>query len=185
MDAAFISTIPILMVAAIGPSLLQRHSPWSQRAYAILDEMSIRGNPSARLIRSELKQLDGELAQLLMKGNTGITLFTNPLCDPEKGSNPVGIVPPVAPGGCSQLELDFARIQLWSYLWAVDSIRYNPPLRNSSVRRSLGKTSDTAQTVRQFSRFSRFRRFRRFRAPTSASDLTTVALILLTHIQMK
>lgn len=106
MDAAVTSTIPLLMAASIDSSLLQDHSPWSQRAYAILDEMSIRGNLSAKLVRSELKQLDDELTQLLMRPNMGITLPTTPLYDPVRGTNSAGIVPPVP--GSGQLELDFA-----------------------------------------------------------------------------
>lgn len=95
LDAAFMSTIPLLMAAAIDSSLLQDHSPWSQRAYTILDDMSIRGNLSARLIQSELKQLDDKLAQVLTKGNMAMTLSTNNLCRPGRSSESVlGIFPP-------------------------------------------------------------------------------------------
>lgn len=97
------------MAAAIDPSLIHDHSPWSQRAYAILDNMSVRGNLSARLIRSELKQLDDELAQLLVKGNMTMTLPTNDTRGSGRDSNPAGIVPPVTPGGYNHsLEPDFA-----------------------------------------------------------------------------
>ena len=83
------------MTAAIDSSLLQDHSPWSQRAYTILDDMRIRGNLSARLIQSELKQLDDDLAQVLTKGNMAMTLSTNTLCRPGRSSESVlGIFPP-------------------------------------------------------------------------------------------
>lgn len=106
MDAAFISTVPLLMAAAIDPSLLQDHSPWSQRACAILDDMSARGNVSARLIRSELKQLDDGLSQLLTKGTMAMTLSTTNFGGLGQGSEPVGTVPPVAAGGYNHF--DFA-----------------------------------------------------------------------------
>lgn len=52
------------MGAAIDPSLLHDHSPWTQRAYTILDNMKARESTSAKLVLSELKYLDGGLAQL-------------------------------------------------------------------------------------------------------------------------
>lgn len=72
--------------------------------------MSARGNLSARLIRSELKQLDDELAQLLMKGSMAKDLTANtPLRGPGKGSNPQGITSPIASVEHNHsLELDFA-----------------------------------------------------------------------------
>ncbi|KAL7657948.1 hypothetical protein ACMYSQ_004088 [Aspergillus niger] len=108
MDAAFAS-ISLLMAAAIDSSILHDHSHWSQRAYAILDYMNVRGNLAAGLIQSELKQLDNELAQLLMKGNMAMTVSTTFIREPEQGSKPVGsIVPPVALAGYSRsLEPDF------------------------------------------------------------------------------
>ncbi|KAF4977143.1 hypothetical protein FZEAL_6286 [Fusarium zealandicum] len=70
LDATFTSTIVLLMAAAIDSSLLQDHSPWSQRAYAIFDEMYSRGNLVADLIASELKQLEGLLSKFLVKDNS-------------------------------------------------------------------------------------------------------------------
>ncbi|KAL1846922.1 hypothetical protein Plec18170_008890 [Paecilomyces lecythidis] len=98
MDAAFTSTISLLMAAAIDISVLQDHSPWSQRAYVIFDDMAVHGNLSARLVKSELKQLDDELAQLLMKGNAAMSLSTSTLCRPEHGSDFVDVINPVASG---------------------------------------------------------------------------------------
>lgn len=109
MDAASTSTISLLLAAAIDPSLLRDHSPWSQRAYAILGEMSIRGNLSARLIRSELKQLDDELTQLAMKENATAVLSASTHRGSREGNSPTVLVPPVALGEHSHsLELNFA-----------------------------------------------------------------------------
>ncbi|KAF5024685.1 hypothetical protein F66182_3255 [Fusarium sp. NRRL 66182] len=57
-DATFTATIALLMASAIDSSLLPDHTPWSQRAYAIFDEMSSRGNLVASMVASELKQLE-------------------------------------------------------------------------------------------------------------------------------
>lgn len=67
MGAASISTISLLLAAATDQSLLWDHSPWSRRAYAPLEDMSFRGNLSAGLIVSELRQLDDELSQLTIQ----------------------------------------------------------------------------------------------------------------------
>ncbi|PKY00984.1 hypothetical protein P168DRAFT_334887 [Aspergillus campestris IBT 28561] len=108
MDAAFISTIPLMMAATIDQSLLQDHSPWSQRAYTILEDMSTRGNICARLAQSELKQLDDELAQLFLKNNVPTALASS-IRGPEDGSGPIQILSPGAPDGYTQsLELEFA-----------------------------------------------------------------------------
>ncbi|KAF4458581.1 positive activator of transcription [Fusarium albosuccineum] len=67
LSAVFTSTIVLLMAAGIDSSLLQDHTPWSQRAYAIFDEMNSRGNLVAGMVASELKQLDGLLSKYLIK----------------------------------------------------------------------------------------------------------------------
>ncbi|RTE78623.1 hypothetical protein BHE90_006885 [Fusarium euwallaceae] len=67
LDATFTATIVLLMAAAIDSSLLQDHTPWSQRAYAIFDEMSRRGNLVSEMLASELKQLEGLLSKFLVK----------------------------------------------------------------------------------------------------------------------
>jgi hypothetical protein len=54
------------MAAAIDSSLLSDHTPWTQRAYAIFDEMSTRGNPVANMVASELQQLEGLLREFLV-----------------------------------------------------------------------------------------------------------------------
>lgn len=97
MDAASTATISLLLAAAIDPSLLRDHSPWSKRAYTILDEMNARGNLSARLIRSELKQLAGELAQLAMKENI-TTVLPASTRESREGESPVVMVPSVESG---------------------------------------------------------------------------------------
>ncbi|KAL2687759.1 hypothetical protein Neosp_005325 [[Neocosmospora] mangrovei] len=67
LDATFTATIVLLMAAAIDSSLLQDHTPWSQRAYAIFDEMSRRGNLVAEMFAAELKQLESLLSKFLVK----------------------------------------------------------------------------------------------------------------------
>lgn len=52
------------MASAIEPSLAPDHAAWSQRAYAVLEEMSSRGNTIARMHCQELKQLESLLSQL-------------------------------------------------------------------------------------------------------------------------
>lgn len=89
------------MAAAIDPSLLIDHSPWSQRAYTILDDMSSRGSRSAKLFHQELSQLDDELSQLLVKDNIQMTTPTGVLPAPEagpSGTESVDSVPTAAAG---------------------------------------------------------------------------------------
>lgn len=110
IDAAFTATTSLLMGAAIDPSLLYDHSPWTQRAYTILDDMKARGSTSAKLVLSELKYLDDELAQLSTQYNMANTLSTHLICESGQGrTGPIGIVPSLASGEYSQsLEIDFA-----------------------------------------------------------------------------
>lgn len=49
------------MMAAIDKSRLPDHAQWSQRAYAILEDMSSHGSRTAEMIRAEFKQLDDYL----------------------------------------------------------------------------------------------------------------------------
>lgn len=93
MDAVFNSTVCLLMAASIDASLLQDHSPWSQRAYGMLDEMTLRGNLSARLIQSELKQLDEELTHLEIEANMKSAQFMIPYRVPIEGGCPEENVP--------------------------------------------------------------------------------------------
>ncbi|KAJ5231277.1 fungal-specific transcription factor domain-containing protein [Penicillium citrinum] len=101
MDAAFMSTVSLLLAAAIEPSILRDHTPWSKRAYAILENMSSRGNISARLIQKELRQLDDELAQLMVGSN--LTTFLSPSLprEPHRGRNQGGTIPAVVEEGPS------------------------------------------------------------------------------------
>lgn len=86
------------MAAAIDPSLVNDHSPWSQRAYIILDDMSARGNRSSRLIQSELKQLDHELSQLLSKDDLSLAVPAGVVSTSQGGDGSVDSVPTAAPG---------------------------------------------------------------------------------------
>ncbi|KZN86679.1 putative transcriptional regulatory protein [Penicillium chrysogenum] len=96
LDATSMSTISLLLAAAIDPSLVQDHSPWTRLAYSILDYMSARGNPCARLILSESKQLDNELAQLA--SGTYLTSAALPADSRDMGSL-AAIIPSSVPGG--------------------------------------------------------------------------------------
>lgn len=108
MDAASTSTVSLLLAASIDPGLLRDHSPWSQRAYAIFDEMGIRGNLSAKLTRSELQQLDDELDRLGRKESTRLQSTTHTIHEPEEGNYLVGAAPRVAPDEHgSALQQDF------------------------------------------------------------------------------
>lgn len=64
LDAAFTSTISILMAAGIDPSLINDHTAWTTRAYSILEEIRSRGNIIAGMVKSELEQLGHHLHQL-------------------------------------------------------------------------------------------------------------------------
>lgn len=67
LNAAFTSTIAIIMAATIDASLVTDYNHWIQKAYAVLDEISSRGNTVALLIGSELRQLEDTLEHLRMK----------------------------------------------------------------------------------------------------------------------
>ncbi|KAF9884749.1 hypothetical protein FE257_001311 [Aspergillus nanangensis] len=108
IDAAFTATISLLIAAAIDPSLLHDHCPWSQRAYTILDDMTSRGNMYAKYILSELKQLDGQLAQLSMQDN--MAMAPNHLTSASgPGNEPASMMPSLASGYTTKsLEIDFS-----------------------------------------------------------------------------
>ncbi|PIG82846.1 hypothetical protein AARAC_003116, partial [Aspergillus arachidicola] len=106
MDAVFTTTISLLMAAAVDPALLPDHSPWSQRAYAILEDMIGRGNASARLVLSELRQLDGELAQVFSSEHMAISFTTSHSTESGAGNGTIGMVPSLAGDGYS--EMNFA-----------------------------------------------------------------------------
>lgn len=108
LDAASMSTISLLLAAAIDPSLVQDHSPWTRLAYSILDYMSARGNPCARLLLSESKQLDNELAHLASE--TYLTSADLP-ANPRDMSSLGVIIPSFVPGGSNHsTELELAEM---------------------------------------------------------------------------
>ncbi|RGP59949.1 hypothetical protein FLONG3_11042 [Fusarium longipes] len=84
-DATFTATIALLMAAAIDPSLLPDHTPWTQRAYAIFDEMSTRGNPVANMVASELQQLEGLLKEFLVSNEPRSFVATQGIDNPQDG----------------------------------------------------------------------------------------------------
>lgn len=74
LDAAFSSTIALLMSNATHSSLVQDHSHWMDRAYTIISEMSSRGSVIAGMIKGELKHVDSNLQQLLSSGDESVGL---------------------------------------------------------------------------------------------------------------
>ncbi|OAP59708.1 hypothetical protein AYL99_07006 [Fonsecaea erecta] len=64
LDATFTSAITLLMAAAVDPSLVKDCSLWLLRSHAVFDEMISRGNQVAKLIKSELQQLESILNRL-------------------------------------------------------------------------------------------------------------------------
>ncbi|QPC62560.1 hypothetical protein HYE67_004791 [Fusarium culmorum] len=84
-DATFTATIALLMAAAIDSSLLPDHSPWTQRAYAIFDEMGSRGNPVANMVASELQQLEGLLQEFLVHNDSRTLVAAQSHGTPREG----------------------------------------------------------------------------------------------------
>ncbi|CAJ0555221.1 Ff.00g052860.m01.CDS01 [Fusarium sp. VM40] len=83
-DATLTATIALLMASAIDSSLLPDHSPWTQRAYAILDEMGSRGNLVAPMVASELKQLEGLLRGFLLNNEARSLIATQENSTPRE-----------------------------------------------------------------------------------------------------
>ncbi|RFN53337.1 hypothetical protein FIE12Z_2401 [Fusarium flagelliforme] len=84
-DATFTATIALLMASAIDSSLLPDHTPWTQRAYSIFDEMGSRGNPVANMVASELKQLEGLLKEFLVHNESRSLVATQSHNTPHEG----------------------------------------------------------------------------------------------------
>ncbi|KAL3595243.1 hypothetical protein FPOAC2_09566 [Fusarium poae] len=84
-DATFTATIALLMAAAIDSSLLPDHTPWTQRAYALFDEMYSRGNPVANMVASELQQLEGLLQEFLVNNESRTLVETQSHDTPGEG----------------------------------------------------------------------------------------------------
>jgi len=57
------------MTPTVDPSLIKDPSPWLQRSHAVFDEMICRGNMVAKMIKSELEQLEGILYRLHSNGD--------------------------------------------------------------------------------------------------------------------
>ena len=66
------------MAATVDTSLLKDSSPWSQRAYTVLDEMISRGNRVAKMIKSELKQLENILDRIYSSEEDHAATLTRP-----------------------------------------------------------------------------------------------------------
>lgn len=69
LDATFIPALVLLMAAAIDSPLLCDHSPWSQRAYALLDGMIFPpGNRIAEANKKEPMPLEAGLGKMIVLG---------------------------------------------------------------------------------------------------------------------
>ncbi|RSM07318.1 hypothetical protein CDV31_008683 [Fusarium ambrosium] len=98
LDAAFTSTIAIIMAATIDASLVTDYNHWIQKSYAVLDEISSRGNTVALHIGSELRQLEDTLDHLRMREGWLTMSFAvggNPLDTTQDGTD----IPMPPPGG--------------------------------------------------------------------------------------
>ncbi|CVK97936.1 related to positive activator of transcription [Fusarium proliferatum] len=84
-DAAFTATIALLMAAAIDSSLLPDHTPWTQRAYGLFDEMNSRGNLVANMVAAELKQLEDLLKGFLASNDSRPVVATQGPNTPRQG----------------------------------------------------------------------------------------------------
>ncbi|ENH72991.1 Proline utilization trans-activator [Fusarium oxysporum f. sp. cubense race 1] len=84
-DAAFTATIALLMAAAIDSSLLPDHTPWTQRAYGLFDEMNSRGNLVANMVAAELKQLEDLLKGFLTSNDSRPVVATQGSNTPRQG----------------------------------------------------------------------------------------------------
>ncbi|KAF5646635.1 positive activator of transcription [Fusarium tjaetaba] len=84
-DAAFSATIALLMAAAIDSSLLPDHTPWTQRAYGLFDEMNSRGNLVANMVAAELKQLEDLLKSFLTSNDSRPVVVTQGPNTPRQG----------------------------------------------------------------------------------------------------
>ncbi|KAF4435785.1 Proline utilization trans-activator [Fusarium acutatum] len=84
-DAAFTATIALLMAAAIDSSLLPDHTPWTQRAYGLFDEMNSRGNLVANMVAAELKQLEDLLKGFLTSNDSRPVVATHGPSTPRQG----------------------------------------------------------------------------------------------------
>ncbi|KAI7765513.1 hypothetical protein LZL87_007264 [Fusarium oxysporum] len=84
-DAAFTATIALLMAAAIDSSLLPDHTPWTQRAYGLFDEMNSRGNLVANMVAAELKQLEDLLKGFLTSNDSRPVVATQGPNTPRQG----------------------------------------------------------------------------------------------------
>ncbi|KAF5971704.1 transcription activator, partial [Fusarium bulbicola] len=84
-DAAFTATIALLMAAAIDSSLLPDHTPWTQRAYGLFDEMNSRGNLVANMVAAELKQLEDLLKGFLASNDSRAVVTTQGPNTPRQG----------------------------------------------------------------------------------------------------
>ncbi|KAH7247778.1 hypothetical protein B0J15DRAFT_514539 [Fusarium solani] len=104
LDAAFTSTISIVMAATIDASLVTDYNHWIQKAYAVLDEMSSRGNTVALHIGSELRQLEDTLEHLRIKEGRLTMSFAVGGLDTTQDAADISMPPPEGASGTGFLE---------------------------------------------------------------------------------
>ncbi|KAG9569191.1 hypothetical protein KCU71_g4041, partial [Aureobasidium melanogenum] len=97
LDAAFSSTVILLMAAVIDPSLLGEEIQLTELSYRILDEMATRGNQVAGFLRLELQQLKTILSQAAPMGHRQVSItdsFISNRVNAASDENSGGILPP-------------------------------------------------------------------------------------------
>lgn len=95
------------MAATIEPSLLPDYAVWLQRAYAVLEEMSSRGNAIADMHCKELRQLECLLSRLSSKDSQTSTtapfdlqrMAEEAMCDDLSATNVLAFTSLAAGGG--------------------------------------------------------------------------------------
>lgn len=93
------------MMAAIDKPRVPDHAHWSQRAYAILEEMASHGSPTAEMIRSEFKRLDGYLHSFAARHGESTPVQTIDQAGEEEQIGSVAL--PTASGVGDHFEDDF------------------------------------------------------------------------------
>lgn len=92
------------MAATIDASLVTDYNHWIQKAYAVLDEISSRGNKVASHIGSELRQLEDTLEHLRMKEGWLAMSFSASGLDTTQDEADISMPPPEGASGTGFLE---------------------------------------------------------------------------------
>ena len=114
LDAGFTASIVLLIAAAVDDSIIQGHVPWLEQTYAVLVEMSTRGNLIAKMVMSELEQLEALLNKLKSGTDTAGSAPDEPNSESlselrgEVGSVLSGVLSESWVDGYEQSELNFS-----------------------------------------------------------------------------